>query len=257
MSGAKASRDSQLGSASCAVGDTEEMYWLRQNDDAQSKLALAGALIGQYRYREAAQALESALKLRSGDAAIWSRLGGVRLTLLDFDGSLAAYEQARRCGAEEKTLAFPLAVRAYMLGDFAAAAERFANCLPCDGETAVSVIYWHTLCRLREGREPDLLCRRGTIGSVGHHSAYLKAVSLFAGDVTATGLADELTSANDLDFAIAGYGLYRYLSREGGTDGSSVLLGQILDRESVWPCIASLAAWNDARNARKEDSGNG
>ena len=31
----KAGPENQLGTVPCAVADTEEMYWLRQNDDYQ------------------------------------------------------------------------------------------------------------------------------------------------------------------------------------------------------------------------------
>ena len=49
----KASLDSQLGNAPCTVEDTEEMFWLRESDDFQSRVALGNALAGQYRFRDA------------------------------------------------------------------------------------------------------------------------------------------------------------------------------------------------------------
>ena len=246
MNAVKASRASQLGGEVCAAEDTEEMFWLRRNDDAQSRIELARLLAGQFRYRESLPVLEEALALCPGDASIWSRIGSTRLTLLDFDGSLAAFRQSLRCGAREEALSYPLALRDYLLGNYDEAAGRFAKCLPCDGETAVAMICWHTLSRIRGGKTPELLGQYREL-SPGHHTAYVQALKLFDGAATPSEIEEYLASASDLDFVIAGYGLYRYRAREGQTDGNRTLLGQILSRESVWPCTSALAAWNDAQ----------
>ena len=246
----KASRDSQLGTAVCAAEDTEEMFWLRQSDDAQSRIALGSRLAAQYRFRDAEKAFESALAIRSDDPSVYLRLGGTRLTLLDFDGARDAYDRALRYGISEKALSYPLGVWHYLRGAYEDAAARFAGCLPCDDETAIAVLYWHCLCRMRAGQPLDLIEKRRALADVGHHTAYQQAVALFAGEETPDALSASLREAGDLDYVIAAYGLCCCLARSGRTAESRQVLGQILEKESVWPCISYLAAWNDSRNDR-------
>lgn len=43
-----ASLESQLGNAPCLCEDTEEMFWLRESDDYESRVKLGNLLSGQY-----------------------------------------------------------------------------------------------------------------------------------------------------------------------------------------------------------------
>ena len=54
-------------------------------------------------------------------------------------------------------MAFPMGVWHYLSGDCISATDWFAKCLPCADELAIAVIYWHTLCCYRTGRELALL----------------------------------------------------------------------------------------------------
>ena len=84
MSADKASLESQLGFGICEVLDTEEMFWLRQNDDYQSKLLLGNKLAAQYRFRDAVNAYREAEHIRSDDPGLFQNLGGALLTLRQF-----------------------------------------------------------------------------------------------------------------------------------------------------------------------------
>jgi len=153
----RATRESQLAGAPCTVEDTEEIFWLREADDYASRLALGGALAAQYRYREAVAAYEEAARIRADDAALWLRLGGARLTIRRFDEADAAYTRARALGASEGATAIPTGFRYYLQSDWRAAAASFARGLPAPDETAVAVLYWHTLSCARDGAPPSLL----------------------------------------------------------------------------------------------------
>ena len=73
----KASLDSQLGTARCEAEDTEELFWLRESDDYQSKAALGNALSAQYRFREAAESYLSAARAAGRfDRALAAAHGG-------------------------------------------------------------------------------------------------------------------------------------------------------------------------------------
>ena len=244
----KASIESQLGNAFCAALDTEEMFWLREADDYQSKLSLGNALAAQYRFRDAIDAYGEAMRIRADDPALYIRLGGAYLTLLRFDEAFDAYNRSIVLGADPKSAAYPLGVWHYLNGDYAAAAQYFADCLPCDDEMKIAVIYWHTLCCFRANTEPFLLPDYHGGMDVGHHTAYLLAVSVFAGGVCADTALEELENEeDDLNYIVAAYGICRYLSVIGKAAESDFLMKKILSRNAVWPCISYLAAYTDGR----------
>ena len=253
MSDPKASRASQLCGGYCEVEDTEEMFWLRQNDDAQSRVKLGSMLAGQYRFREAKKAFASALSLKPDDPTLLLRLGGARLTLLEFDGAREAYDSAQKYGAGEKALGYALGVWHYLRGEYGEAVKRFEMCRPCDGETEIALLYWIDLCRIRSGEAPFPPEKRMEITDVGHHAAYARSVALFDGTLTAEELYAELDGCSDLDRVIAGYALYRFLDYCGKNECGKSVLEEILKTESVWPCVSGLAAWNDFRKEEKND----
>lgn len=243
----KASPDSQLGNAPCTVEDTEEMFWLRESDDFQSRVALGNALVAQYRFRDAISAYRSALAIRGDDKAVYSRLGGSYLTIRCFPEAKACYTRALELGAAPGSIAFPMGVWHYLKGEYAAAAEQFSACLPCGDELAIAVIYWHTLSCYQAGAAPELLSAYRREMDVGHHTAYQLAVAVFCGDVLwedAAARAEQ--DPSDLNACIVLYGICGYLRAVGQPEASVPLLSLLLARSSCWPCISYLAAWNDA-----------
>ena len=242
----KASLESQLGGAVCEAEDTEEMFWLRQTDDYQSKVALGNALSAQYRFREAAEAYRQAGRIRQDDSTLFLRLGGALLTLREFEDAKEAYEEALRLGASEKAASYPLGVWHYLRGEYGIAARRFGQCLPCDDEMAIAVLYWHALCCLRQGQMSTLLREYRPDMQVGHHTAYRDAVALFAGKTTAEAAAEKWAGEKDsLNRVIIGYGIGRFLFASGERERGKAVYAKVLACKDVWPCISYLAAWND------------
>lgn len=242
----KANLESQLGSAPCNVEGTEEMFWLREADDYQSKVALGNALAAQYRFRDAIEAYRKALLIRSDDWTAYNRLAGACLTIRRFGEAMDGYSRCLALGAGEKAVAFPLGVWHYLSGDYVSATDWFEKCLPCGDELAIAAIYWHTLCCYRAGQESALLSMYHREMDVGHHTAYRLAVSVFSGETPWEEAAERAEEdASDLSTVIALYGLCGYLDYIGQTEKSAVLLKKLLKRDSCWPCISYLAAWND------------
>ena len=242
----KASLESQLGSTPCTIEDTEEIFWLRESDDWQSKIVLGNALSAQYRFRDAIGAYSAALRIRSDDPMLYIRLGGAYLTLFRFDEAMDAYERSLALGIDKKTVAFPMGIWYYFRKDDIAAAEWFAQCLPCGDEMKIAVIYWHTLCCLRANITPALLSEFHSDMNVGHHTAYCFAVSVFVGEMDAdTALAQLEDEKDDLNYVIAAYGLCGHLFAVGRIKESDALRQKLLVRGKVWPCVAYLAAVGD------------
>lgn len=253
-----ASLESQLAGNPCLCEDTEEMFWLREQDDYASRFRLGNLLSEQYRFREAIDCYRSAEKIRADDSRLYLCLGGAYLTLFRFDDAGHAY---RRCLALGGSVAYPMGVCYYLQGRYRAAADSFSAALPCGDEMKIAILYQHALCCLREGLPDRLIGSYREDMEVGHHAAYRSAVELFLGRVgvpEAVGRAEEASS--DLDTVIILYGIAVYLESHGGGDESGRLLSSLLERRSVWPCIPYLCAWNDIRTANrnptKEDGGN-
>lgn len=234
----KASLESQIGSAPCTVEDTEEMFWLREADDYQSKVALGNALAAQYRFRDAIEAYRKALLVRSDDWTAYNRLAGACLTIRQFEEAMDGYSRCLALGVGEKAVAFPLGVWHYLSGDCISAADWFEKCLPCGDELAIAVIYWHTLSCYRTGRELALLSMYHRDMDVGHHTAYRLAVSVFIGETTWEEAAERAEKdASDLNAVIALYGLCGYLNHIGQTEQSAILLKKLLKRDSCWGSV--------------------
>lgn len=245
----RASLASQLGSERCTVEDTEEIFWLRESDDYRSRVALGDALATQYRFREAVDAYRNALRIRSDDWHLFSRIAGADLTLRRFDDAHAEYLRCLSLGADQKSIAFPLGVWHYLLGNYAEASAHFAQCLPSGDETAIAAIYWHTLSCYRAGLSPVLLKDYRQDMKVGHHTAYQLAVSVFCSQLLwEQALRQVGQNENALYTVVALYGIRDHLSFIGEKAEGLRCLEQVLKRDSVWPSISYLAAWNDYKN---------
>ena len=241
-----ASLESQLGSEVCPVTDTEEMYWLSRADDYQSQVALGTMRSAQYRFKDALAAFRLAERIRDDDPLLHLRLGGALLTLRRIGEARKAYDRCAALGMDEKKLAFYFGFCDYLEKDYGHAASRFARALPCDDAETVSTVYWHSLCDLRLGRELSLLSHIREDMQAGHHAAYLSAVSVFAGKKT---VEDALLALDreqiDLDSVILAYGLSVLLESRGRAAEAGALRERLLEKQSVWPCTAYLAAWGE------------
>jgi tetratricopeptide (TPR) repeat protein len=243
----RAGLDSQLLDAPCFVEDTEDMFWLREADDYQSRVDCGNALAAQYRFKEAVEAYKNALKIRSDDWKLLNRLAGAELTLRRFDEAMARYHRCLELGVDKKVIAYPLGIGCYLQKDYETAATWFEHCLPCDDEMAIAVIYWHTLSCYRFNHVPTLLNAYHADMQVGHHTTYQLAVSVFCGELDLeVALKQVEHEADDLNYVIGLYGLCRYLESIGKKNESLMYLDQLLKRDKFWPCISYLAAWNDA-----------
>ncbi len=256
MSMDKARLESQLGNGPCDMEDSEEMFWLRQSDDYQSKVKLGGLLVGQYRFREAVDAYREAACIKNDDPMLFLRLGGACLTIRRFQEAFDAYQRyIALCGMDKK-VSYPLGIWHFLRNDYTAATECLLRCVPCDDEMAIAVIYWHCIASFRSNQSPVLLEQYHDGMNVGHHGAYRLAVSLFAGAISLESALTEFEPLkNDLDFCVATYGIACFLADHGDFDKRQELMQAVLDRSSVWPCISYLAAWNDVHgegNAQNE-----
>lgn len=245
----KAGYKSQLFGGVNDICDTEEMSWLRMSDDYQSRMKLASLLISQYRYCEALEAFAQAEKIRNDDAALYIKTGGTYLTLLRYDEAFSAYEKAIKLGVSEKALAYPLAIRLYLLGEYEKAALMFSGCLPCDDELKIAVIYFQLLCRLRSGKELTFEEYSENM-SVGHHTAYELAVRVLLGRKDADEALAETEKTGDLDFVIATYGIAVYLEENGRKEEALSIKNKLLKREGVWPCVSYLAVLAEMKNKK-------
>ncbi|QTQ14034.1 tetratricopeptide repeat protein [Treponema parvum] len=241
-----ASLESQLGNAPCLCEDTEEMFWLRESDDYESRVKLGNLLAGQYRFREAIDAYRAAKKIRADDPMLYISLGGAYLTLRHFDEAKKAYGKSRSLGGNEKFAAYPIGVWHYLQGNYREAADYFAKVLPCGDEMKIAILYWNALCCMRENLPDKLLATYRDDMQVGHHTAYRSAVEVFLGKRPAEeALRQAEQDKNDLNAVVSMYGIAVYLEHGGKKTEAEEVIKSLFRRESAWPCISYLAAWND------------
>jgi len=106
----RAPLNTQLGNAPCTVGDTEDIFWLRRADDYQSRFQLGCALAAQYRFKEAMDAYQKALRIRTDDWTLYFYMAGSQVTLRRFDETVASYYQCLALCTERKTVAYSLGI---------------------------------------------------------------------------------------------------------------------------------------------------
>lgn len=243
-----ASLESQLANAPCLCEDTEEMFWLRESDDYQSWVQLGNLLSGQYRFSEALESYHLAEEIRADDPMLYIRLGGTYLTLRNFDEAKKAYDKSCSLSGSEKPAAYPMGVWHYLQGNYQDAADQFAKVLPCGDEMKIAVLYWNALCCMRGNLPDKLLTTYHDDMQVGHHMAYQSAVKVFLGKISAEeAFRQAEQDKNDLDAVVALYGVAGYLEYCGNRIEAEEVIKSLLRRESVWPCISYLAAWNDRK----------
>ena len=244
----RASPESQYEGIGAVPEDTPGMFWLRMEDDYDSRMKLGGMLAAQYRYREAVEAYRLAERIRQDDPGLYLRLGGALLTLFRFDEALDAYRRASALGMPEKKTAFYFGAWHYLTGSYVEAADHFRKVLPADDENTVSAIYWHTLSALKTGSRPELLAELRPDLKPGHHAAYRRALCAFTGEADPDALFSEARDGrNDLDAAILSYGLAVRCETSGDPVRARECLNLTLSRVSVWPCVASLSARREYR----------
>ena len=244
-----ASPESQYEGTGAVPLDTAEMFWLRMEDDYAGRVKLGGLLVRQYRYREAVDVYRAAERIRQDDPMLYLRLGGALLTLFRFGEARTCCEQAAALGMETRKTAFYFGAWDYLTGRYGAAEKRFRQIIPADDENTVSAVYWHTLAAAKAGDRPDLLAELRPGLDPGHHAAYSRALRVFTGEASADEvLALARVEKSDLDAAILGYALAVRYESAGELPRARECLDLALARESVWPCVASLAARRE-RNA--------
>ena len=241
-----ASLESQIGNTACECEDTEEMFWLRQADDYESRVKLGNLLSGQYRFKEAIETYHSAELIRDNDSMLYVRLGGAYLTIRDFDRAKEAYQKCVSINGNDKQVLYPMGVWHYLKSEYSKAAEYFSRILPCEDEMAISVIYWHALSCMQNNTEDNLINSYNDDMKVGHHTAYKDAVEVILGKASVNDIIAKLSDDdNDLNVVVTLYGILVYLENCGKKEYAKQVRDMLLKRNSVWPCISYLAAWND------------
>ena len=78
---------------------------------------------------------------------------------------------------------------------------------------------------------------------VGHHTAYEKAMRVAAGYAELDEMLSELEAEpEELQYAMAAYGLMVLLESRGEQARAEALRGKILRRDGFWNCFSYLAA---------------
>lgn len=246
-----ASWKSQLSGAAEEIADSDTVSSARlAAHSADGLTALGDALTRQLRYREAAKAYSAALEQMPDDLNILRRRAGRYLSTLQCRAALEDLERCLILGGDELDIRYRMGLCHYFMRQFPSMQKEMLSCFPlCDDEMGIAVIFWHTVGSYRLGNEPILLEEYSSGMAVGHHTAYERAVSVFAGVRGFNDVYDEaMNERDDLESSIMLYGLYAYASHSIGAVRADAILTQVLQRDGFWPCYAYLAAWNDAHN---------
>ena len=239
-----ASPESQLGSEISSISDSPEVAALREKEEtAENLLALGDALCKQLRYKEAIAIFTRLLEDNPDDIEILRRRAARYLSTLQAQRARADFLRCLEMGGDEIDITYRAGLCSFILREYSEAMKWFGRCHAlCDEEMGIAAIYWHTLAAYRISAKPELLSEYHSQMKVGHHTAYEKAVSVFAG---AEPESIDLTALDDVDYSIAAYGLSGFMAKNGDSDSAEKLIKSLLARDSFWISYAYLAAWND------------
>lgn len=241
------SKNSQLLGGSVECADTAAISSLRNASDYDGYIALGNELSKHLRYREATEIYAKALLERPDSIEALFLYGGKSLSSLQCEQAYSAFTRAHELHGDLEHISYRMGVCCYYLGKYDEGMDWMNICFPlCNDEMGIAVIYWHTLCAYRAGKEAVLLQKFREDMQIGHHTAYNKAVRVFVG-------LDELDSAlkclfyeiDELEYVISAYGLCAQLEKDGRDFERRINMKLILKKDSLWPLLAYLAAFND------------
>lgn len=241
-------KGSQLEGQPCEILDTPEIISLREKAaDYDGLNALAAALRHSLRYREIPEIASRMISLSPKEAAPWRLRAGAYLSTLQYDKALWDFLQCLALGGDRQDIYYRLGICRYFQGDYLNATVHFEDTFFLSGdEMGIAAIYWHTLSAARGGLPQMLLPFYRSDMNVGHHTAYEKAVSVWAGARSLQEVLNELTSEpDDLEYVISAYGLAVYLETHGDHEEHLKLTDSILKRDTYWSALSYLAAYND------------
>ena len=116
----------------------------------------------------------------------------------------------------------------------------------CDIFKECCSFFWEALASEKAGVKSQLLMEYSDELDVGHHTAYKTAVLFILGKMSEDEAMAILDKENDdLNYVVAAYGIASHLNTMGKIYLSEKLINDILNKESVWPCVSYLAAFND------------
>lgn len=232
--------ESQIDNEICNVEDTEEIFWLKQSDDYQSKVKAGDLLVRQYRFKDAIAEYQKASLIKQNDGMLFIKIGGAYLTLFCFSEAENYYKKALQCGIKEEKIAFYLGIMKFFQKEFSDAIFYFEKAEIPDGETLISIIYWHTVASFRLGKKSPFLEKYQEDMEVGHHIAYKRAIAVFNGQEQYDKVPIPESS---LDAIVILYGISEYLTYVGNRKAGNLYAEKLLEYKEVWPCIAYLACY--------------
>ena len=238
--------ESQILGLPSGIPDSDAVRQARALPPTAEHYAVLGkALSRQLRYREAIESYSAGLTLEPENLPLLRLRAGRYLTTLQSDRAIRDFEGCLALGAEKLDCLYRMGLAHFYAGRCIEALAQWEACMPlCDDEMGIAVLYWHTLCSARAGRQPALLKQYHTGMTVGHHTAYEKAMGVWSGAAQWLPVLRELEEADDLEYSIGVYGLLWHPACKNRES----LWEKLLRRDGFWPSFAYLAAWNDARN---------
>ena len=239
---------SQLAGDKCTTPDSVEVEALKSSlNDGESYLKLGEALGRQLRYREAIEAYDKAISLMPNELRAFRGRAARYLSTLQPEKAKADFIHCLELSGDKLDCTYRIGLCDYYSGNYSDSVARFEEAMPlCDDEMGIAVIYWHTLGSFRSNLSPCLLKNYHVGMEVGHHTAYEKAVKLFAGGITADELLNQLeTEPDDMEYVIILYGICVYLQNKEEKRKAQSLMKKLLSRDGFWLCFSYLAAWND------------
>ena len=250
-----ASYKSQFENLPHGLTDTDEILACRTKlQTYETLLELADALCWQLRFREAIDALTQAIALEPERMEAYCKRGPKYLDTLQFERALADYTRCEQTDGVSVESRYRVGMAHYLMRKYDDAIRTFTDSLaiaPQDDDMYIADVYWLVLSQLRAEKadeaqktlkqhyRPDMY--------VGHHTAYEKAMRVAAGFAELDEMLSELEAEpEDLQYAMAAYGLMVLLESRGEQARAEALRGKILRRDGFWYCFSYLAAYSDA-----------
>ena len=212
-------------------------------------ISIGNTYARKYYYQEAMYCYAKASELKPDDWMTSYRVATCALTLRQFEEAEKRFEECLAHGASTSDIAYAYGVLHYLKKDYSRAFVLFSLHRTSDDADAVSVLYWLTICLMRQNdlwkKVPSLSFEQ----DLGHHESYRDGLSVLMAKETYDYDPDSLDEHQDLDNVIFLYAVYIRHLADGKPDAGSVL-EKILTYSSVWPSIAYLAAYNDSLEER-------
>ena len=253
-----------------------EIVYGRNPDDPDATIWLGRRIAYLGRYRDAIETFSEGIEKHPDDARLYRHRGHRYITVREFPKAIADLTKAAQLvkgmpdqvepdgqpnprniptSTLQSNIYYHLGLAHYLSGDFAGAADAYAECMKVskNNDMLVATTYWSYLTQLRLGKPSEAAALLAPIAAdmeIIENASYHRLLRMFKGELSPDALL--ASGAAGLDTVTTSYGVAAWHLANGRREDAVKLLSNIVDGiPEQWPAFGYVAAEADLARLRR------